>query len=479
MLKKIRLVLAGVFFIGITLLFTGVGTSWWGWMAKLQFLPAVLGLNLAVIAGVLLATLLLGRLYCSVICPLGVFQDIIIWVRKIFAQKAGKHNTKLRKKYSYRKENRILRYGVLSLIVVCIASGLQGIVLLVAPYSAYGRMVSAVADRSTGWPLIAIAAVTFVLIVILAWTNGRWWCNSICPVGTTLGLVSRFSAMRISIDKEKCIRCRRCEMNCKSSCIDIKGGMKIDSSRCVDCFDCIGVCPKGAINLRFSWKTPASSTKSPASNAVPPTKSVPSSRREFLKGAAIAGGALMFNGTKASAQLQGGMAQVIGKQDPPRDTPICPPGAVSNFYDRCTACQLCISNCPNHVLKPSGDLAHLLQPHLSYTDGWCRSECNTCGTLCPAGAILPLAKFEKLSLSWGVSHIEHSECLQAKGVSCLNCVRHCPVGAIRVIRTKDGLTLPVVNEEQCIGCGACENLCPVRPVSAARVNGRARQQRLN
>ncbi len=477
MLKKIRLVLAGVFFIGITLLFTGVGTSWWGWMAKLQFLPAVLGLNIAVVAGLLLLTLLVGRLYCSTICPLGVFQDIIIWIRKVFGQKAGKHKPKLRRKYAFRKESSVLRYGFLALVIICIATGLQTIVLLLAPYSAYGRMVSVAAGRSEAWPLVVVAAITFVLIVVLAWSSGRFWCNAICPVGTTLSLVSRFSAFRIAIDRDKCIRCRRCEMNCKSSCIDIKGGMKVDNSRCVDCFDCIEVCPKGAINLSFGWgsKKAESGTVKPAPDTASAT-AADSSRRNFIKSAALIGGA--FISTTASAQLQGGMAQVIGKQDPPRDTPICPPGSADNFHDRCTACQLCISNCPNHVLKTSADLGHLLQPHLSYTDGWCRPECNTCSTLCPAGAITPLAKFEKLSLSWGVSHICHEDCLQTHGISCLNCVRHCPVGAIRAVTTEGGIRLPVVNEEKCIGCGACENLCPVRPVSAARVNGRVRQIRI-
>lgn len=503
-MKKIRIVLAAVFIIGITLLFTGVGTSWWAWMAKLQFLPAVLGFNLAVIAGVLALTLLVGRIYCSVICPLGVFQDIVIALRRKWgnlmqkrrmaavrkAATSGKPMPKPKtvRVFHYKKEKPVLRYGVLVLTIVCIAAGVQGAVLLIAPYSAYGRMVALAAGKTLAWPLMLVAALTFVVIVILAWTCGRSWCNDICPVGTTLSLVSRFSLFRIGIDKEECIGCMRCERVCKSSCIDIKGGKIVDNSRCVDCFDCTEVCETGAIALRFGGKVRNGRKSERGNVAVKHESSVPStsaavandnSRRDFIcKGTMLAGG-LVLGGLESRAQvLNGGMAVVKPKQDPLRETPLVPPGAksVKNFYDKCTACQLCVSNCPNEVLKTG----RMLQPYMSYADGYCRPECNVCSTLCPAGAIAPIAEFEKLSISWGTAHITREECLQSKGVKCLNCMRHCPVGAIRTVSVTgdDGvkMSFPVVNEELCIGCGACENLCPVRPVSAVRVNGRSRHQ---
>ncbi len=494
MLRKTRIFLAALFLVGITLLFTGIGTQWWGWMAKLQFLPAVLGLNIAVIAGVLAVTLLVGRCYCAVICPLGIFQDVIIWLRRRF---------KPVKRFTYSKERKWLRYGVLALIIICIAAGIQGVVLLVAPYSAYGRMVALAAGKSLAWPLIAVAGVTFVGLVVLAWTHGRAWCSNICPVGTLLGSVSRYSMLRIAIDKDKCIGCRKCERTCRASCIDIPGGKVIDSSRCVNCFDCIGVCNEGGIGLKFAWG------KKPRVEA-----EKPEGRREFIgkaedarvRGAELrqAGGlggtphspqgvqgdnsrrafvaqATMLVSATALAQLHGGLGTVIPKENPEREVPLVPPGAVSvkRFYERCTGCQLCVSNCPNGVLKTSTDLEHLLQPTMSYTDGYCRPECNTCSTVCPAGAIEPLAKFEKLTLSWGVAHVYHKDCLQRQGTDCGNCVRHCPVGAIRMVTNRAGREVPVVNEELCIGCGACENLCPVRPISAVRVNGREQHLRHN
>ena len=83
MLRKIRIILASVFFIGVTLLFldfTGTIHAWLGWMAKVQFLPALLAVNFGVVAALLVLTLIFGRVYCSVICPLGIMQDIISWI---------------------------------------------------------------------------------------------------------------------------------------------------------------------------------------------------------------------------------------------------------------------------------------------------------------------------------------------------------------------------------------------------------------
>ena len=485
MLRRTRIILAALFIVGITLLFTGIGTEWWGWMAKLQFLPAVLGLNFVVIAGVLAVTLLVGRIYCSVICPLGVFQDMVIWLRRRF---------KPAKRFTFSKERKWLRYGVLTLIVLCIVFGIQGVVLLVAPYSAYGRMVSVAMGNAGAWQLIAVAGVTFVGLLVLSWLYGRAWCSNICPVGTVLGAVSKHAMLRIGIDQDKCIACRKCERECRAACIDIKGGKIIDHSRCVDCFDCIGVCDAGGIKLRFAWgKDPRSqsgvTTTKNAETGIAPEASLsgttqsqqPTDRRVFIEKTAVLAGGLALTSLEAKAQMHGGLAPITPKRDPERETALVPPGAesVKRFYDRCTGCQLCVSNCPNGVLKTSTDLGHLLQPHMSYADGYCRPECNTCGTVCPAGAIEPLAKFEKLTVSWGVAHVYHKDCLQRQGVDCGNCVRHCPVGAIRMVTNRAGRQVPVVNEEICIGCGACENLCPVRPISAVRVNGREQHVRHN
>ena len=138
MLRNIRIILASIFFIGITLLFldfTGVLHTWLGWMAKIQLLPAVLALNLAVIAALAILTLLFGRVYCSVICPMGVMQDVISWIHK-------KSNKKARFRFSYSSAKNWLRYLVLALFVIGLVLGANSIALLVAPYSAYGRIAA-------------------------------------------------------------------------------------------------------------------------------------------------------------------------------------------------------------------------------------------------------------------------------------------------------------------------------------------------
>lgn len=462
MLRKIRLAAAALFFAGITLLFVGIGHQWWGWMAKLQFLPSCMALNFAAIAFVLLLTLVFGRIYCSVICPMGVFQDLVIRVRKLLSPKGRKP------KRHFVKEPRIVRYGVLALVIVTALTFSQLLLTVLAPYSAYGRMVRSIVGLSRGESLapalLITAAATLVVICVCAWIWGRGWCNTVCPVGSVLGLVSRFSLFKVSIDQSQCISCRKCEKGCKSSCIDIDTHT-IDHSRCVDCFDCLDSCPKGGIKFRFSLPGKA--------KTVPVTESVDKGRRAFMATTAFVGSSLALGAQ--NKRLDGGLADVIDKTSPERSERLVPFGAesVKDFYDRCTACQLCVSNCPNGVLRPSTDIGHFLQPQMGYDKGWCRPECTTCSQVCPAGAIRPLKAEEKLTHKIGTAKVNLSLCLAAKDeAGCGNCSRHCPVGAVRMVKT-DGYhrNIPVVAEAQCIGCGACEYLCPARPISAITVDG--------
>ena len=485
MLRKIRIALAVLFWAGITLLLldiTGVLHGWLGWMAKIQLLPAVLALNAAVIVGLVLLTLLLGRVYCSVICPLGVFQDGVAHL--------GARRRK--QPYHYKKENKWLRYGLLALFIVALVAGLNALAVLIAPYSAYGRMVQSLGQPLVQWgnnllaawaekhgsyafyprevwlkslPTLIVAAVTLVLVVVLAWTGGRSWCNNVCPVGTVLGFLSRFSMFRPVIDTEKCRSCRQCEHKCKASCIDIDN-KKIDYSRCVDCFNCLDTCKFGALHYRYAWGKKASN---PGADT---------GRRAFLTGTALVAGSAL-----AKAQhkkVDGGLTPLQDKAAPERETPVTPPGSLSvkHFYQHCTACQLCVASCPNNVLRPSSSLEHLMQPELSFERGYCRPECVRCAEVCPAGAIRPITKEEKTEYHVGTARVNRDLCVAEDGTSCGNCARHCPVGAIQMVEDADrGVKIPAVNEALCIGCGACEHLCPVRPVSAITVNGR--HQHLN
>lgn len=485
MLRKLRIAAAVLFFTLITLLFldfTGVMHTWFGWMAKIQLLPAVLALNLAVIIALALLTLLFGRVYCSVICPLGVMQDIISWFS---GKRKGKKN-----RFTFKKENKWLRYGVLVLFIVLMVAGLNAVAILVAPYSAYGRIATALFAPLYGWgnnllaaisahfgsyafyptevylkslPVLIVAIVTLVVLVILAWKGGRTWCNNICPVGTVLGLLSRFSLFRPVIDTDKCINCGLCGKRCKGSCIDTKNHC-IDYSRCVVCFDCLKNCSSGAISYRLACR--------PSSKKA---QNVDGGRRAFITGTALVAGAVTVEAKKK--KLAEGVARLEDKQLPPRTVLPVPAGSVSrkHFYQHCTACQLCVSECPNQVLRPSASLATLMQPEMHFDQGFCRIECNRCSQVCPAGAIKPVDSIaDKSAIQIGHAVVIPDNCVVNRDqVNCGNCARHCPTGAITMVasETHPKLRLPAVNPEQCIGCGSCEFHCPARPVSAIYVEG--------
>ena len=452
-MKKLRITLGVVFLLGITLLLSGLlpdAGRWLGWMAKLQFLPAVMALNVGLIIGIVLLTLCFGRIYCSVICPLGVAQDGISKLSVLIKRARGN-----RRPFHYRKENKWLRYGIWVLFVAALIAGVQAFVAVLAPYSAYGRIVNGILHFAPG-TVALVAGVTLLVVGLLAWFTGREYCNGICPVGTTLSFFSRFALFRPVIDADKCKNCKLCEHNCKASCIDI-ANHKIDYSRCVDCFDCLDSCKFDS--LKYKLYKPAQ----PKSNA---------GRRAFLTGAALGLGSIALKAQ--DKKVDGGFAEILPKQRLDRETPITPPGSksVKDFYRRCTACQLCVSACPNKVLRPSTDLEHLMQPEMGYENGYCRPECTTCSQVCPTGAITKITPEEKTQYHIGTASVERSLCVAERGVKCGNCARHCPVGAISMIEKEDGMRIPVVDEERCIGCGACENLCPARPVSAITVNGR-------
>lgn len=494
MLRKIRITLAVLFFTLITLLFldfTGTIHTWFGWMAKIQFLPAVLALNMGVVVLLIILTLIFGRVYCSVICPLGVMQDVISWI-------SGQRKKK-KYRFSYSPAKSWLRYGVLALFILAMIAGIGSFVALLAPYSSYGRIASNLfapiyqwgnnlfayfAERADSYafyetsvwikslPTFIIAALTFVIIGILAWRNGRTYCNTICPVGTVLGFFSRFSLLRITIDKDKCNACGLCSRKCKAACINGKDHT-VDYSRCVACMDCIDTCRHGAISYRWFRKKPEAKAKS---NRTVDAGQIDTARRSFLTATAIATTTAVIKAQEK--KVDGGLAVIEDKKIPERRTTIVPPGAqgLRHMAQHCTACQLCVSVCPNGVLRPSTKLETLMQPESSYEHGYCRPECTKCSEVCPAGAIMKITSADKSAIQIGHAVWVKENCVPlTDGVECGNCARHCPTGAIQMIPSDstnpDSPKIPMVDTERCIGCGACENLCPARPFSAIYVEG--------
>ena len=434
---------------------------WIGWAAKIQFLPALLALNFIVVAVLIVITLLFGRIYCSIICPLGIMQDIYSWL-------GGKFK---KNRFSYVKEHKWLRYSVFVLFIVCLIIGFAPVTTLLAPYSTYGRIVTSFYMHNL--TVSIIAWVVMLILGVLAFLYGRAYCNSICPVGTVLSFFSRFSLFRVRFDESKCKHCGLCEKNCKSRAIDAKTG-KVDYSRCVVCFDCTAQCKSDA--LHYTAKRPSPVGKPSVDSEV----TVDQGRRSFLVGAALAAGTAAM--AQAEMKVDGGLAVITEKQAPKRETPITPPGSVSarHMQQHCTACQLCISACPNHVLRPSTDLMRFMQPTLSYEAGYCRPECTRCSQVCPTGAIQPITKEQKTAIHVGHAVWVKSNCaVLTDGVSCGNCARHCPTGAIQMVdydHNGQTVKIPAINESRCIGCGACENLCPSRPFSAIYVEGNIEHQ---
>ena len=498
MLKKIRVTLAFLFFLLLTLLFldfTGTLHLWFEWLAKLQLIPAILAVNAAIVVFLVLLTLIFGRIYCSVICPLGVLQD---GVSRLAGRRKGKKN-----RFRHSKAKTWLRYSVLLLFIIVLVAGVSVVASLLDPYAAYGRigtnifapvyrlgnnLLAWLAERVDSyafyatdvwiksWISLGIAAVTLIVVAVLAWRNGRTYCNTICPVGTILGFLSRFSIFRPTFDTAKCTKCGLCERSCKASCIDSKN-MTIDQSRCVTCFNCIEKCNFGA--MKYAPRKIGSKKNQPVvQNGTVEMSSSENgvTRRSFLT---IAGTFAVASTIKAQQlHVDGGLADIEDKKIPDRKTPIAPPGAdsLSHMKQHCTACQLCISACPNHILRPSGKLSTLMQPEMSYERGYCRPECTACSQVCPTGAIKRITTAEKSAISIGYAvWIKNSCIVNSDELQCTACEHHCPTGAIVLVardpENEKSLKIPAIDKELCIGCGACEYHCPSRPFSAIYVEG--------
>ena len=519
MLKKIRVVLAAAVIVLLTLLFldfTGVLHKWFGWVNRVQLLPAILAVNVVVIILLALFTFVFGRIYCSVICPLGIMQDGISNISGRFRKKKNR--------FSYSKAKSWLRYTVLVLFVTGLVAGVSVVVSLLDPYAAYGRIASDLlaplyrlgnnllawfAEKADSYAFysievwirsgitLGVAVVTSVIVGILAWRNGRTYCNTICPVGTFLGFISRFSIVRPAFDTTKCTKCGLCEKGCKASCIDSKNQV-IDHSRCVTCFNCLEKCNFGAIKYTTrrigkgegvkaeevkAEEIKAEEIRAEEVREVKDRDSISEasenggiSRLSFLS---ILGTFALTNTVKAQQlQVDGGLADIEDKKVPKRKSPIVPPGAIGlkNMKQHCTACQLCVSSCPNNILQPSNNLSTLMQPEISFERGYCRPECTECSQVCPTGAIKRITAADKAGLSIGHAVWIKDNCVvNTEELPCTACERHCPTKAITLVpinpKDRRSLKLPVIDKELCIGCGACEYLCPARPFSAIYVEG--------
>ncbi len=449
----------------------------------LQFVPSVLlfskvftfsALGFLV---VILLTSFFGRVYCASLCPLGVFQDVVLRLARMFK--------KIR--FKYHAPFNWLRYGILVLTILTLLLGSSLLLNMLDPYSVFGRIVTdlfrpllilgnnvlagilqsreiySVFHVDVHWMQLSlyIIPVGFLfLILYMSVQHGRLYCNTVCPLGAFLGLISKYSVYKIRINSEACTNCKACTRVCKAQCIDLEKHT-VDASRCISCYNCLTSCKFDAIDL----KTKSKAAKDGAQ------KGADVSRRRalgFLTGSIV----LSPVGALARKVVSNNATVPVERQQY-----VTPPGSadVQEFLNRCTACHLCVSACPTGVIQPSKNefgWQHFLQVRMDFYQGFCNFECVRCTAVCPTGALLPLLLENKKRTQIGRAEFVKGNCIvNTEGTDCGACSEHCPTKAVRMVPYKNGLTIPEVDESICIGCGACEYACPTQPYKAIYVKG--------
>lgn len=451
----------------------------------IQFVPSVINFldSPALIASGfiidLFTVILWGRVYCSSVCPIGTLQDFVSRFRR---------KVKGRKKYTYRRANNWLRYPILILTIISFLSGYILLVNLLDPYSSFGRILTGIFNPLAGGinnllasllekfniyllypveiknfpnPLVLFPLIFLAVTGYLSYTRGRLYCNTICPVGTLLGLISKLSIYKLKIDQVSCEGCGACKLVCKAECIDDEKKV-IDYDRCVDCYNCIDVCPSVSISYQNTFR-----------RELPLLQEADTSKRKFISQTLI-----YLVGLTGFAYSQ---VKIIPKKESTkpivRKSVSSPPGSfrINDFKENCTACSLCVSACPTKVLQPSfleyGVLG-ILQPYMDYNTSFCNFECTVCGEVCPTGVIKPLTIEQKKITQVGKTTFVKENCIvETEGTVCGACAEHCPTKAVHMVSYKENLKIPEVRNQYCVGCGACEFACPTKPYKAIYVEG--------
>lgn len=485
-------------------------------LITIQFVPAILaGFTVAWLV-ILLTTVVFGRLYCSVLCPAGILQDIIVRFSRVFQRKEGKKKIF----FQYQKPYNMIRYGILTFTVILFILGSIHLLLYLDPYSNFGRIAANlfrpvvigannfaakglmhmdqywlydVNLNTIGIGSLIAAIVAFITLIIMSVLHGRLFCNTLCPVGSTLSMFSKYSFFKIHMDEKLCNACGNCTRACKAECIDYKN-MKVDNSRCVTCFNCITHCNRGGLHYRYVNPFKKKQSFFAAEPVTEVAKTNAKGRRLFVSALGTLAASLPLAKALAQKRGHGGdsnryrTVEIKGKEGVKHITikgeggpsvkhhkqnrPITPPGSLSyeRFINKCTACGLCVIKCPAQILKPVGfayDFDYILKPEMYYDNDFCNYECTICADVCPNDALIKLTQLEKETTQMGVVHFNEDLCVvKTDNTDCGACSEHCPTQAVKMVHYKGALTIPDINEDLCIGCGGCEYICPTRPKRA-------------